>query len=801
MIDKNKFDELAKMYLSYCTTYKEDSGTTYWKEEEFKWRGVKIFQDNWNVEALDFAGMMKHSLSGVSNLMVSQAYFPEAMIEGFAEKEPETVRAMFKNLFDESKDIVERFRAFKQKSDDLLERVGYGAKNHFQDERTIAIYIWLRYPEKYYIYRFSQARNLSNFLGSDHKIIKGHTEDNIRECLALYNEVTELIKQKPELRAWEAENLTPEHYSDPAYHLLTADMAYCYTECIRSAQKAAQEWEPKDYSTGITADEWVQLLSDPTIYTDAAKSLIDGLVGFGGQATCKELAQQYGGTPQSYITSAVEFAKRVVAKTGCPLSEREDETTRLWAVLFQGKEADKNGNGVYIWKLRAELAEAYNMVKNKVTSKNYWLMVAKPSIWKASAFPVGAVKDVPIYTATGNRRHIFQNFMDAKVGDTVILYESSPSLKFVGLSVIDRPNDGVNLYLRKTENFEEPIAYTDIKDAEELKNMEFFKMPHGTFYKVSASEYDYLIDVIREDNPLPVTIPSNKYGKKDFLGDVFMTEEKYDAICAILKRKKNIILQGAPGVGKTYTAKRLAYSLIGEKDESCVQFIQFHQNYSYEDFVEGYKPAGDGNGFVLESGLFKNFCETARYAPEKPFFLIIDEINRGNLSKIFGELLMLIEAGYRGEKLKLAYSKAEFSVPKNLYIIGMMNTADRSLALMDYALRRRFSFIDMEPGFQTEGFKKYAKSKNNKTFDALVEAISGADGLNNAITKDTSLGKGFCIGHSYFVFDEPCTDELLHEIVDYDILPMLREYWFDDSKEHEEWESRLQGVIKNASNG
>ena len=120
---------------------------------------------------------------------------------------------------------------------------------------------------------------------------------------------------------------------------------------------------------------------------------------------------------------------------------------------------------------------------------------------------------------------------------------------------------------------------------------------------------------------------------------------------------------------------------------------------------------------------------------------------------------------------------------------------------MDYALRRRFSFIDMEPGFQTEGFKKYAKSKNNKTFDALVEAISGADGLNNAITKDTSLRKGFCIGHSYFVFDEPCTDELLHEIVDYDILPMLREYWFDDSKEYEEWESRLQGVIKNASNG
>lgn len=168
MIDKEKICKLVNMYQNYYTTYKGKNGESYWEEEEFKWRGVKIFQDNWNVEAPDFAGMMKRSLSGVSNLMVSQAYFPEAMIEGFAEREPETVRAMFKNLFDESKDIVERFRAFKQKSDDLLERVGYGAKNHFQDERTIAIYIWLKYPEKYYIYRFSQARNLSNFLGSDH---------------------------------------------------------------------------------------------------------------------------------------------------------------------------------------------------------------------------------------------------------------------------------------------------------------------------------------------------------------------------------------------------------------------------------------------------------------------------------------------------------------------------------------------------------------------------------------------------------------------------------------------------------
>lgn len=225
-------------------------------------------------------------------------------------------------------------------------------------------------------------------------------------------------------------------------------------------------------------------------------------------------------------------------------------------------------------------------------------------------------------------------------------------------------------------------------------------------------------------------------------------------------------------------------SIIGKADKN-----------HYQD--EHAKPKEDEDGFGLEPGLFKEFCETAEYEPDKPYFLIIDEINRGNLSKIFGELLMLIEAGYRGQKLKLAYSKQEFSVPENLYIIGMMNTADRSLAMIDYALRRRFSFIDMEPGFDTDGFKARAKAYNNPAFDELIRVISGTDGLNAAIAGDPTLGKGFCIGHSYFVLgdNEPCSDELLCDIVNYDILPMLQEYWFDDAKKYQEWADKLHKAV------
>ena len=261
-------------------------------------------------------------------------------------------------------------------------------------------------------------------------------------------------------------------------------------------------------------------------------------------------------------------------------------------------------------------------------------------------------------------------------------------------------------------------------------------------------------------------------------------------ICVnLLEHKKNIILQGAPGVGKTFAAKRLAYSIIGEENENQIEFVQFHQNYSYEDFIMGYKPTE--NNFEMRKGIFYNFCKKAEENPDKKFFFIIDEINRGNMSKIFGELLMLIEKDHREEKIKLSYSDEKFSVPKNLYIIGMMNTADRSLAIIDYALRRRFSFFEMEPAFDSDGFKNLQQTFQNEIFDKLVEQIKN---LNKEISADKSLGKGFCIGHSYFCLKN-CDEKILRSIVDYEILPTLEEYFFDDENKFEKWQNILCGVF------
>ena len=341
------------------------------------------------------------------------------------------------------------------------------------------------------------------------------------------------------------------------------------------------------------------------------------------------------------------------------------------------------------------------------------------------------------------------------------------------------------------EGLTSPIDYAALKECPELEQMEYFQSPQGSLFKLTKSEYDFILDVIREENPLKAEPSIDAYTKSDFLNEVYLSDSRYEALVGVLLNKKNIILQGAPGVGKTFAARRLAWPVMGEKDDSRIEFVQFHQNYSYEDFIMGYKPVEDG--FELKQGIFYRFCQKAANHPDQKFFFIIDEINRGNMSKIFGELLMLIEKDYRGTKATLAYNGLPFSVPENLYIIGMMNTADRSLAMIDYALRRRFSFFEMEPGFDSEGFIRYQNKLNNETLNELISKVKD---LNRAITLDKSLGKGFCIGHSYFCGKDCCTEDWLHAIVDYDILPMLSEYWFDDSANLQRWENTLQGVFQ-----
>ena len=284
----------------------------------------------------------------------------------------------------------------------------------------------------------------------------------------------------------------------------------------------------------------------------------------------------------------------------------------------------------------------------------------------------------------------------------------------------------------------------------------------------------------------------DRYTKEEFLNEAYINPEEYDIIVKLLDNKKNLILQGAPGVGKTFISKRLAYSRIGAKCDDRVMMVQFHQSYSYEDFVEGYRPVD--NGFKLQKKSFYNFCMKARHNPEKDYYFIIDEINRGNLSKIFGELFMLIENDKRGEKVQLLYSDEEFYIPENLYIIGLMNTADRSLAMIDYALRRRFAFFDLKPGFSSTGFRNYQDGIHNSHFDQVINVM---EYLNTYIADDESLGEGFRIGHSFFCnLNEKDVEEQLNYIIEYEIIPLIKEYWFDEPDKVRDWSVKLRDSLK-----
>lgn len=542
MIDRQALDEVLAQY--------KENFPSHWEEERYKWEAIKCFQDNWDVNAQDFPAMLSKSLSKTENLLAAANSYPRQMIEFFAEQDPEEVRSMFIQLFDEKMDIAKRFKIFELKSNFLLKTYPTNYNNHYQNVTVMLTYLWLRYPDKYWFYRYTQVKLFSDRLKSDYVFKRGANVANLIACMDFYNEVRDVIIQDSELVNMFRAALTDDCYPDPQLVTLTVDVAY--------------------------------------------------------------------------------FLK--------------------------------------------------NYEKNKEQSE--------------------------------------------------------------------------------ADNQSEPVEIE------------------------SNSKPDSSSDTKQDSRP---------YTKEDFLAEVFMSEEKYDKLSAVLLNKKNIILQGAPGVGKTFSAKRLAYSLIGTVNEDAIEFVQFHQNYSYEDFMMGYKPSG--SSFKLKEGVFYRFCKKAEADSDAKYFFIIDEINRGNLSKIFGELLMLIENDYRGTPATLAYNDKKFSVPENLYIIGMMNTADRSLAMIDYALRRRFSFFELEPGFETEGFIQYQHSLKNETFNDLLAKVIE---LNLEIASDRSLGRGFCIGHSYFCGrnELTCSDEWMQEVVDYDILPMLGEYWFDDQEKYLRWENILHGVFQ-----
>lgn len=791
-------------------------------EEIYKWKAVKHFQNNWNIDAEDFGKMFFNATALTDNLLTSMNRYPRGMVCEFAKIDNEKVRGMFRVLFDESKSLESRITFFINASNELLQ-IFNPDKLHYQDYNAITTYLWLRYPEKYYIYKYSIIRAVAETLSSSFNVKKGGDLTSITRSFELYDTIASELKSDESYRSMLNSVLTADCDKDAELHTCTIDVGYYIAKYYK--QKPVEKVAPADakiwmYAPGEKARMW-QDCQEKGIISIGWDELGDLTEYESRDSMAKQIQLSYGGDGSHKNDSLATWEFVNEMQVGDIVYVKKGRTTIIGRGVVESEYEfdDKRPEYKHIRKIKwtdvgewtaqdyaamktlTEITQYKDYVSRLNTllaggvvpeeKCNYWWLCASPKIWSIAQWPVGEEQSYTLYNDNGNKRRVFQNFLDAKAGDKVICYEANPTKKISGLAIISHEQDGNEIVFEKTETLASPVSWFDFKDAPELQNMQFLENPNGSFFKLTKEEYNVIMDIIRESNGRPdVSTKYSPFTKKDFLEQVYMSESSFERLKALLLQKKNIILQGAPGVGKTFSAERLAYAIMGEKDDSRKCTVQFHQNYSYEDFIMGYKPVQDG--FELVPGIFYKFCVAAANDKDRDYFFIIDEINRGNLSKIFGELLMLIEKDYRNTPLTLAYKEEKFYVPANVHIIGMMNTADRSLAMIDYALRRRFSFFEMKPGFESAGFIAYQKGLNSARFDALIEKVKS---LNKAIASDDSLGEGFEIGHSYFCGQKTITDGWLHQVIDYDLIPTLQEYWFDNKTEVNRWKAELNSIF------
>ena len=762
----SKINELLEFY--------EKSFSEHWEDEKYKWEAVKRFRENWDIKAPNFKEMFNKattdSTGKVWNLLVSVNHYPQGMILNFAEKEPEATRKMFKVLYDETKDLDERVDYFKSESDRIRAKYDAELKSadptskgwgmHFQDDNSISTYLWLRYPDKYYIYKYTEYKTVAEELNFPLKFTKGHKE-NLKKGFKMYEKLTEVLKENDAIKNLFQSSLTPECYNDPELHTLTLDFGFQVSRYLKKYWAVGFSWE----SSGDQTDRFFRdgiweegfLSHGDTRY----KSLVNK-ISIGDILVLKSSATKGEGHSISFtkVKAIGEVMERVNDSTFSVDWKTSEELPKDFDGISYRKTIEKVRDDDLLKYVKTFLGITINGEKKM---NNPFIEETELLEEKKNVILQGAPGTGKTYTTAGLALSI--------IGEADVDYNKHDEVMEKYQSYIDNGQIGFI-------TFHQSMDYEDFVEGlkpEDVDGEVRYRLEKGIFRLISERAKKNYEDSHKTEGEL------QKEGKINEMMNVFLTEA-FETQKQFKTANGNIFTIGKYDGDNLYVSipsnekvKELKVPLE-EIEELLTNDVQLNLVQDVRDyFKRKWRTQYDSYVFKLaleiknsSSGITE---QKAEKVVQKNYVLIIDEINRGNVSKIFGELISLLEADKRLDAehpitVMLPYSKDKFSVPQNLYIIGTMNTTDRSVGNIDYAVRRRFSFITLKSRSDIVESKSIPIA--SELFDAVRNYIQ-----QNRIEMDI---EDLMVGHSYFIAKD---EKQLERKWKYDILPLLSEYYKD----------------------